>query len=224
MRTKIVFHVDAGRFESDGEKNYKYCDQSETLAGAIQMYEMALGYEFVDFYLVITFPNGAKRTVYLDGGDYAEERMRMSIANLWMQVMGNDFFDLTEGPTWEQQIEVIEGVLEARAHFGLPEDQQVPASRAIGFVRAVHRRLFDDDTAEYLPMAIIEQEISSKITELQRTKRVWQDIHARFHNHSLTWTQAFDALMSECGLPMEEALRCLAEHFNRRPVITATEV
>ena len=58
MRTKIVFHVDAGRFESDGEKNYKYCDQSETLAGAIQMYERAL----VDFYLVVTFPNGLKRT------------------------------------------------------------------------------------------------------------------------------------------------------------------
>ena len=42
MRTKIVFHVDAGRFESDGEKNYKYCDHAETLADAIQMYEMAL--------------------------------------------------------------------------------------------------------------------------------------------------------------------------------------
>lgn len=49
MRTKIVFHV-----ESD-----EYCDQSETLAVAIQMYEMAL----VDFYLVVTFPNGLKRTV-----------------------------------------------------------------------------------------------------------------------------------------------------------------
>ena len=115
MRTKIVFHVDAGRFESDGEKNYKYCDQAETLEGAIEMYEMALGYGFIEFYLVVTFPNGLKRTVYLDGGDYAEERMRMSIANLWMQVTGNDFFSLTEGPTWEQQIEAIEGVLEARA-------------------------------------------------------------------------------------------------------------
>ena len=167
MRTKIVFHVDAGRFESDGEKNYKYCDLAETLEGAIQMYEMALGYEFVDFYLVVTFPNGLKRTVYLDGGDCAEERMRMSLANLWMQVTGKDFFSLTEGPTWEQQIEAIE------EHI---------------------RRL------------------------------PWQVVHARFHNHSLTWTEAFDALMSECGMPMEEALRCLAEHFDRRPVTTATEV
>lgn len=114
MRTKIVFHVDAGRFESDGEKNYKYCDRAETLADAIQMYEMALGYEFVDFYLVVTLPNGAKRTVYLDGGDYVEERMRMSIANLWMQATGNDFFDLTEGPTWEEQVETIEETLKPR--------------------------------------------------------------------------------------------------------------
>lgn len=74
MRTKIVFHVDAGRFESDGEKNYKYCDQAETLADAIQMYEMALGYAFVEFYLVVTLPNGLKRTVYLDGGPTDENR------------------------------------------------------------------------------------------------------------------------------------------------------
>ena len=117
MRTKIVFHVDAGRFESDGEKNYKYCDQAETLADAIQMYEMALGYAFVEFYLVITFPNGAERTVYLDGGDYVEERMRMSIANLWMQATGNDFFDLTEGPTWEEQVETIEETLKPRTSW-----------------------------------------------------------------------------------------------------------
>ncbi len=168
MRTKIVFHVDAGRFESDGEKNYKYCDQSETLAGATQMYEMALGYAFVEFYLVITFPNGAKRTVYLDGGDYVEERMRMSIANLWMQATGNDFFDLTEGPTWEEQVDTIEETLKPRTS--------------------------------------------------------WQDIHARFEAGQLTWTEAFDALMSQCGMPMEEALQCLTENFGRRPAAIATEV
>ncbi len=168
MRTKIVFHVDAGRFESDGEKNYKYCDQSETLAGAIQMYEMALGYAFVEFYLVITFPNGAKRTVYLDGGDYVEERMRMSIANLWMQATGNDFFALTEGPTWEEQVETIEETLKPRTS--------------------------------------------------------WQDIHARFKDNQLTWTQSFDALMSQCGMPMEGALQCLAENFGRRPAVKVKEV
>lgn len=58
---------------------------------------------------------------------------------------------------------------------------------------------------------------------LPRAER-WQDIHAQFSQGRLSWTQAFDALMSECGLPMEEALRCLAEHFDRRPVTIATEV
>lgn len=42
--------------------------------------------------------------------------------------------------------------------------------------------------------------------------------------HQLTWTEAFDALMSQCGMPMEEALSCLAENFDRRPAITAEEV
>lgn len=170
MRTKIVFHVDAGRFEfeSDGEKNYKYCDQAETLEGAIKMYEMALGYEFVEFYLVVTFPNGLKRTVYLDGGDYVEERMRMSIANLWMQATGNDFFDPTEGPTWEEQVETIEETLKPRTS--------------------------------------------------------WQDIHARFEAGQLIWTEAFDALMSQCGMPMEEALQCLTENFDRRPAVNVKEV
>jgi len=52
----------------------------------------------------------------------------------------------------------------------------------------------------------------------------WQDIHAQFSQGRLSWTEAFDALMSRCGLPMEEALRCLAEHFDRRPATIATEV
>lgn len=52
----------------------------------------------------------------------------------------------------------------------------------------------------------------------------WQDIHAQFSQGRLSWTEAFDALMSRCGMPMEEALRCLAEHFDRRPATIATEV
>lgn len=58
---------------------------------------------------------------------------------------------------------------------------------------------------------------------LPRAER-WQDIHTQFSQGRLSWTEAFDALMSRCGLPMEEALRCLAEHFDRRPAAIATEV
>ena len=210
MRTKIVFHVDAGRFESDDEKNYKYCDQAETLVGAIEMYEKSLGYEFVDFYLVITFPNGAKRTVYLDGGDCAEERMRMSIANLWMQVTGNDFFSLTEGPTLEQQIEAIEGVLEARAHL----EQSVV--RQLNTIRTLEVGLAARDAR----ISALKFELDMGLAQ----KLVWQDIHARFKDNQLTWTEAFDALMSQCGMPMEDALRRLAENFDRRPAVNVKEV
>ena len=47
----------------------------------------------------------------------------------------------------------------------------------------------------------------------------WQDIHTQFMARQITWTEAFDTLMSQCGMPMEEALSCLAEHFDRRGVI-----
>ena len=170
MRTKIVFHVDAGKFESDGEKNYKYCDQAETLVGAIQIYEMALGYEFIDFYLVITFPNGAKRTVYLDGGPTDENR-----ACLGQSVVRQ-----------LNTIRTLEGELAAR-------DARISALK------------FE------LDMGLAQ-------------KLVWQDIHARFKDNQLTWTEAFDALMSQCGMPMEDALRRLAENFDRRPAVNVKEV
>ena len=170
MRTKIVFHVDAGRFESDGEKNYKYCDQAETLEGAIQMYEMALGYEFVEFYLVVTLPNGLKRTVYLDGGPTDENR-----ACLGQLVIRQ-----------RDTIRALEGELAAR-------DARISALKfELGMGSA--------------------------------QKLVWQDIHARFEAGQLTWTESFDALMSQCGMPMEEALQCLAENFDRRPAVNVKEV
>ena len=52
-----------------------------------------------------------------------------------------------------------------------------------------------------------------------QAKTPWQEIQAKFAAHQITWTEAFDALMSQCGMPMEEALRCLAENFDRRGVI-----
>ena len=52
--------------------------------------------------------------------------------------------------------------------------------------------------------------------------RPWQDIHQQFARGELTWTEALEALMNQCGYSLEEALRCLAEHFDRRPTITIT--
>lgn len=52
----------------------------------------------------------------------------------------------------------------------------------------------------------------------------WEHVKRAFDSNAITWTRAFDMLMSECGMPMEEALQCLAENFDRRPAIVATEV
>ena len=105
MRTKIVFHVDAGRFESDGEKNYKYCDQAEALEGAIQMYESARGYDFVEFYMLFEV-DGASSTIWIEGGPMLEQQMRMSFAHLWAVATRKQFVDITMD--WEKQAEDIE--------------------------------------------------------------------------------------------------------------------
>ena len=55
--------------------------------------------------------------------------------------------------------------------------------------------------------------------EARRTFIPWTVVHAQFSAELLTWTQSFDALMSQCGMPMEEALSCLAENFDRRGAI-----
>lgn len=67
----------------------------------------------------------------------------------------------------------------------------------------------------------------SRKEQLERSRPFllsWLTVHAQFSNGLLTWTEAFDALMSQCGMPMEEALSCLAENFDRRPAVNVKEV
>jgi hypothetical protein len=52
----------------------------------------------------------------------------------------------------------------------------------------------------------------------------WEHVKRAFDSDAITWTRAFDMSMSECGMPMEKALQCLAEHFDRRPIIQAKEL
>ena len=142
MRTKIVFHV-----ESD-----EYCDQSETLA--------ALGYEFVDFYLVVTFPNG-------------------------LRLRG-------DGPTDENRACLGQSVV-----------------RQLNTIRALEGELAARDAR----ISALKFELDMGLAQ----KLVWQDIHARLKDNQLTWTEAF-------GMPMEDALRRLAENFDRRPAANVKEV
>ena len=62
-----------------------------------------------------------------------------------------------------------------------------------------------------------EQEIKSLQRQVSNSVRpTWQVIKRAFDSGALGWTEAFEALMSECGYPMEEALQLLAENFDRR--------
>ena len=168
MRTKIVFHVDAGKFESDGEKNYKYCDSADTIEEARAKWRACEGYDFAEMELVVEC-DGAQSRIAIFGGQDNESWMRMRIAGLWMKATEKSFADVTA--SWEEQLDEIESIVEARC-----------------------------------------------------APTPWQAIHVQFSNGLLTWTEAFDALMSQCGMPMEEALSCLAENFDRRPAAIATEV
>ena len=167
MKAQITSHIDAGKYEPDGELNYKYGDQADTLEDALRMYESACGYDFVEFYMLFEV-DGAASTIWIEGGPMHEQRMRMSFAHLWAMATGNKFIDISMD--WENQAEDIERVL-----------------------------------AGLSPVS-------------------WQDVHRRFITQQITWTEAFDALMSQCGMPMEEALQCLAENFDRRPAANVKEV
>lgn len=62
------------------------------------------------------------------------------------------------------------------------------------------------------------QEIKSLQRQVLNSARpTWQVIKRGFDSGALGWTEAFEALMSECGYPMEEALQLLVENFDRRP-------
>ena len=51
----------------------------------------------------------------------------------------------------------------------------------------------------------------------------WQEVYEQFRNGLLTWTEAFQALMCRCGYSIDDALRCLAENFDRRDPVTLVE-
>ena len=105
-----------------------------------------------------------------------------------------------------------------RKHNGALRQQNERAHKRIEFLEQVE---FDNRVAIKQLSASLDQcrEEAKKLRPMP-----WQDIHTQLIARQITWTEAFDALMSQCGMPMEEALKCLAEHFDRRPVIRETEV
>ena len=187
MNISMRFDIDAGRYEDQGEKNYKYCDSANTIAEALAKWRACEGYDFAEMELVVEC-DGAQSRIAIFGGQDNESWMRMRIAGLWMKATEKSFEDVAA--SWEEQLDEIESEISClRKHNGALRQQNERA----------HKRVEE--------------------LEARRTFIPWQDIHTQFMAHQLTWTEAFDALMSQCGMPMEEALRCLAEHFDRRGVI-----
>ena len=187
MNISMRFDIDAGRYEDQGEKNYKYCDSANTIAEALAKWRACEGYDFAEMELVVEC-DGAQSRIAIFGGQDNETWMRMRIAGLWMKATQQSFADIAA--PWEAQLDEIESEISLlRKHNGALRQQNERA----------HKRVEE--------------------LEARRTFIPWTVVHAQFSNGLLTWTEAFDALMSQCGMPMEEALRCLAENFDRRGAI-----
>lgn len=60
------------------------------------------------------------------------------------------------------------------------------------------------------------EDIELRLKEQSRTS--WYSVLSLFNAHQITWSTAFEMLMSRCGFSMENALICLAKHFDRRKI------
>ena len=240
MNISMHFDIDAGNYDLD-EKNYKYCDSANTIAKAITKWKSCQGYDFAEMELVVDC-DGAQSRIAIFGGPDDAMVLRMNIANLWVNATQQQFVDIASDSNVlldeiESEISCLRkhnGALRRqneRAHKRVEELEQLVAydkelkdnqQRAINALR--ERNDIQYDKIKQLGEDLTNANYALRHLEKRfRTQAQWQDIHAKFVAHQLTWTQSFDALMSQCGMPMEGALSCLAEHFDRRPAITAEE-
>ena len=216
MNISMHFEIAAGKYEDQDEKNYKYVDQADTIAEAITKWKSCQDYPFAEMELVVEC-DGVQSRIAIFGGQDNETWMRMRIAGLWMRATQQSFDDIAA--PWEEQLDEIESEISLlRKHNGALRQQNERA----------HKRVEELEQVEFDNRVVIKQLSASLDQCREEAKKLrpmpWQEIHTQFEAGLLTWTEAFDALMSQCGMPMEEALKCLAEHFDRRPVIQETEV
>ena len=244
MNISMHFEIAAGRYEDQTEKNYKYCDSANTIAEALAKWRACEGYDFAEMELVVEC-DGARSRIAIFGGQDNETWMRMRIAGLWMKATQQSFADIAA--PWEEQLDEIEsetsclrkhnGALRQqneRAHKRVEElEQQVAHDKELkGNQQRAINALRERNDVQYDKIKQLGEDLTNANYTLKhlekrfraQAKTPWQDIHTQFMARQITWTEAFDTLMSQCGMPMEEALKCLAEHFDRRPVIQETEV
>ena len=64
-----------------------------------------------------------------------------------------------------------------------------------------------------------QQQVEDIELRLKEQSRLpWHAVLDLFNAQHITWSTAFEMLMSRCGFSMENALICLAEHFDRRKI------
>lgn len=161
----ITFDVEAGKFESDGEKNCKYCCTFDSAETAVKAFQKVDDYPYAELDIVLTV-DGATTRINLLGGVDRYAMLRFDVARLWIKATGQEFVAIDA------------------------------------------------------PLEVQLDDIEAALTSARPT---WQVVKRVFDSGALSWTEAFETLMSECGHSMEEALQLLAEHFDRRPVIDAFE-
>ena len=211
LNLTMHFEIAAGRYEDQAEKNYKYCDSADTIEDAIAKWHLCEGYDFIEMELVVECGGTVSRIGIFGGPDDAMV-LRMNIANLWANATQQQFVDIASDSN------VLLGEIESeisclRKHNGALRRQNERA----------HKRVEELEQVEFDNRVAIKQLSASLDQCREEAKKLrpmpWQEIHTQFKAGLLTWTQSFDALMSQCGMPMEEALRTLAEHFDRREAI-----
>ena len=112
---KLMFEIAGGKYESDGEVNYKYINSTDSAEEALRMYASVEGYPF-NYLRVIISDEGARSDITLLGdktdAEYANMRVRMGISRLWMKATGASFSDIATDP--EEQLEALRAYMERK--------------------------------------------------------------------------------------------------------------
>ena len=129
MNISMRFDIDAGRYEDQGEKNYKYCDSANTIAEALAKWRACEGYDFAEMELVVEC-DGAQSRIAIFGGQDEETWMRMRIAGAWMKATQQSFADVAA--SWKEQLDEIESEISLlRKHNGALRQQNERAHKRV---------------------------------------------------------------------------------------------
>ena len=129
MKITMGFGIVAGKYEGQGEKNYKYCDAAATIEDAIAKWQMCQGYDFAEMELVVEC-DGTQSRIPIFGGPDNEMILRMNIANLWVNATQQQFVDIAADP--QVQLEEIESEIRClRKHNGALRQQNERAHKRV---------------------------------------------------------------------------------------------